>query len=136
MSRILITGARAPAALHLARALAASGHEVHAADTLSQPLTKASRTVARYHRLPPPSEEPEAFADALGDLVASVRPSHVIPTCEEVFYLAWAFETRGFGRTASLGGAPTRLVAPSSDSCPIIASSTARKLTSFGAWAG
>ncbi len=38
MRRVLITGARAPVALHLARLFADAGYEVVAADTLRAPL--------------------------------------------------------------------------------------------------
>jgi len=96
MRRVLITGARAPVALHLARLFADAGYEVVAADTLRAPLARASRHVARYHRLAAPAENPAGFAAALGDVIAAEQPDLVIPTCEEIFYLAWAFETFGF----------------------------------------
>ena len=111
MRRALITGARAPVALHLARLFADAGYEVIAADTLRAPLAAASRHVARYHRLAAPAENPAGFAAALGDVIAAERPGLVIPTCEEIFYLAWAFETSGFSGSGQ--APPPRLIAPS-----------------------
>jgi len=94
MTRILLTGARAPVALHLARLLWADGCEVLLADTLCAPLARHSRACSRYFRLPEPATDPDAFAAALAGIIETERPSHVVPTCEEVFYLAWAFASR------------------------------------------
>ncbi|RUT97909.1 ATP-grasp domain-containing protein [Mesorhizobium sp. USDA-HM6] len=91
---VLITGARAPVALHLARLLHGAGCRVILADTPARPITAASKACARYHRLPPPRFEPEAYADAVEALVRAERVELVIPTCEEVFYLALAWRGR------------------------------------------
>lgn len=92
MNRILITGARAPAALHLARLFDACGVEVIMADTLKRPLAKMSSVCAGYFKLPPPDSRPHDFAERLQAVLEQQKPDLVIPTCEEVFYLAWAFE--------------------------------------------
>ncbi|WP_434721929.1 ATP-grasp domain-containing protein [Mesorhizobium sp. RIZ17] len=100
---VLITGARAPVALHLARLLHGAGHRVILADTPARPIAAASKACARYHRLPPPRFEPRSYADAVEALIRAEGIGLVIPTCEEVFHLALAWR----GRTM-----PTRLFAP------------------------
>ncbi|AHE56310.1 hypothetical protein [Sphingomonas sanxanigenens] len=86
--RVLITGARAPVALDIARSFAAAGHEVHMADSAPALIARWSRTPCALHRLPPPRQAPEAFARAVSALVAGLDPVLVVPTCEEVFHLA------------------------------------------------
>lgn len=103
ITSILITGARAPVALHLARLFHGAGHRVILADTPARPIAAASKACARYYRLPPPRFEPQAYADAVEALVRTEGISLVIPTCEEVFHLALAWR----GRTM-----PARLFAP------------------------
>lgn len=95
--RILITGARAPVAIDLARSFAAAGYEVHMADSVVPWAAKWSKVArGRIHRLPPARW---AFADygrALAHLVDALDPALVIPTCEEVFYVAAAAQAHGF----------------------------------------
>lgn len=89
--RLLVTGARAPVAIEIARLLLAAGYQVHTADSGPFDLAGALRGVRR-HSLPPPRQQPAAFARAVADLVAREGIERVIPTCEEVFYLAAARE--------------------------------------------
>ena len=91
---ILITGARAPVALHLARLLHGAGHRVVLADTPARPIAAASKACVRYYRLPPPRFEPQAYADAVEALVRTEGIGLVVPTCEEVFHLAQAWRDR------------------------------------------
>lgn len=95
MATILITGARAPVALHLARLLSGAGHRVLMADSLPSPMAAASRMHQGFHLLPPPRYEPEAFADALHRLIKAEAVDLVLPSCEEVFHLAllWQRDT-------------------------------------------
>lgn len=102
-STLLITGARAPVALHLARLLSGAGHRVLVADSLARPLAAASRCHAGYHRLPPPRFAPDDYAEALATLIACESVTAVLPTCEEVFHLALAWARRAMG---------ARLIAP------------------------
>ena len=88
MTTIVVTGARAPVALHLARLFHASGHRVVLADTLHRPMARATRCKAVYERLPPPSGGLDAYAAAWRGLLARWAPDLVVPTCEEVFHLA------------------------------------------------
>lgn len=91
---VLITGARAPVALHLARLFHGAGWRVVLADTPAAPLSAASRACAAYVRLPPPRFAFEAYGDAVDALVARENISLVLPTCEEVFYLARVWQER------------------------------------------
>ena len=107
MKTVLITGARAPIALDLARSFASAGWTPHLADSiapLAARLAKVER--ARLHRLPPPRYAFPAFATALERLVATLDPGLIVPTCEEVFYVAAA---------AARGGYADRVFAPSPD---------------------
>lgn len=90
-------------ALHLARLLHGAGHRVILADTPARPIAASSKACARYHRLPPPRFEPQAYAEAVEGLVRAESIGLVIPTCEEVFYLALAWRGRSM---------PTALFAP------------------------
>jgi predicted ATP-grasp superfamily ATP-dependent carboligase len=88
--RILITGARAPVALELARALGGAGHTVYAADSIGGALAGRSRYVAGAPLLPPPRYRPAAFGEALLQVVERLGIELIIPTCEEVFYVGMA----------------------------------------------
>ncbi len=84
MSRVLITGGRAPIALDLARAFAAAGHDVAMADVFK------TRMLAAFpqHTYASPVHAPLAFATDIRRLNADIAPDLVIPLCEEVFHLA------------------------------------------------
>ncbi len=87
--RVLLTGARAPATLELARLCARSGHEVHVADTDRWHICRGSRLISGVHRLPSPRRAgPDTYALAVNRLIATRRFDVIVPTCEEVFHLA------------------------------------------------
>lgn len=97
MSAILITGARAPIALDLARSFAAAGCETHLADSILPWTARLSRRPReRLHRFAPPRFAFAQFAEDLDRLVERLNPRWIIPTCEEVFYVAEAASRRGF----------------------------------------
>ncbi|TGQ73277.1 hypothetical protein EN829_012735 [Mesorhizobium sp. M00.F.Ca.ET.186.01.1.1] len=100
---VLVTGARAPVALHLARLLHGAGLRVILADSPARPIAAASAACASYHRLPPPRFAPQAYARAVEALIRSEGVDLVIPTCEEVFHL---------GQLWRDGTVPARLFAP------------------------
>ncbi|MGZ9099640.1 MAG: hypothetical protein ACXW3O_08055, partial [Brevundimonas sp.] len=83
--RILITGARAAAALDIARSLRAAGYEAHLADCSPAWTARASRSTGPVHRYASPVARPAAFARDLRDLIARLDPVRIIPACEEVF---------------------------------------------------
>ncbi|WP_019421224.1 ATP-grasp domain-containing protein [Paenibacillus sp. OSY-SE] len=85
---VLITGSRAPVSLALARLLGDAGHRIIMADSLRMTLGSASRYVSRHYRYPPPRHEPEPFHTAVERIVIDEQVDYIIPTCEEVFYLA------------------------------------------------
>lgn len=86
--RVLITGARAAAALDLARDFLAAGWEVHLADCRVSHMARASRLPLRHHLYPAPVTERAAFRESIAALVDGEGIDLVVPTCEEVFHLA------------------------------------------------
>lgn len=88
----LVTGARSPAALDIARDLAAAGLAVHMADSRRACLARWSRTPAKVHRFASPVHDPAGFHRDIAALAARLKPVLVVPTCEEVFHLAAARE--------------------------------------------
>ena len=85
---VLITGARAPAALDLARAFAAAGYAAHLADCAPCAMARWSKAPAGVHAYASPVARPEAFERDLRGLVTRLAPRLVVPVCEEVFDLA------------------------------------------------
>ena len=102
-STVLVTGARAPVALHLARLLHGAGRRVILADSPARPIAAASIACAAYHRLPQPRFAADDYAKAVEALVRAEGIELVIPTCEEVFYLGRLWQDRAM---------PARLFAP------------------------
>jgi predicted ATP-grasp superfamily ATP-dependent carboligase len=95
VSNLLVTGARAPVALHLARLFAAAGHRVWLADTHRFPLARATRFAEGYVRLPSPQHDVAAYGRAVEAAVAAYGIDLVVPTCEEIFFLAAARDLHG-----------------------------------------
>lgn len=93
--RVLITGARAPAALDLARSFRAAGYEPHMADSTPARMARLSRAPKAVHRHAPPRQDPAQFRADLAALVRRLDPVLIVPTCEEVFHLAAAAEALG-----------------------------------------
>ena len=85
---VLILGARAPACLEWARAFRAADWDVTAADSLAWPLTRSSSSIDRYLRVPEPRDNPTEWVNVLEQFVTEQIVDLIIPTCEEVFYLA------------------------------------------------
>ena len=94
--RVLITGARAVAALDIARSLRAAGYDPHLADCSPAWLARASNSGGPVHRYASPVHRPVAFARDLRALIARLDPERIIPACEEVFHLAALAEADGF----------------------------------------
>ncbi|AJQ97802.1 hypothetical protein [Gynuella sunshinyii] len=92
MSRLLITGARAPVALEIARNLHRHGHMVFTADSLRFPLAANSRAVSTYYKIPSPRDGIAAYTRALLEIIHREHIDYLIPTCEEIFYIAFIRE--------------------------------------------
>ncbi len=88
MTRVLITGGRAPAALELCRSLRSAGAEVFGAESRRDNVCAASRSVSRSFHVPPPRTERAAFLGELARIVSDHDIDWIIPTCEEGFYMA------------------------------------------------
>jgi len=94
VTRILVTGARAPVALDLARSFRAAGCEVTLADSVRPFAASLSRPRFRILRLPPPRRSFPSFRRLLRALAGDY--DLIVPTCEEVFWLAAAAERDGW----------------------------------------
>ncbi|WP_434339137.1 hypothetical protein [Motilimonas cestriensis] len=86
--RILITGARAPVALEWARILLAQGHQVFLSDCCRFPVGKFVSGISGYIQTSSPRSEPKQYQCQITALVKQHQITLLIPTCEEVFYLA------------------------------------------------
>jgi predicted ATP-grasp superfamily ATP-dependent carboligase len=84
---VLLTGARAPVALDLARRFHAAGWRVHAADSLAAHSTGASRAVSQRHRIAA-AHDTAAFARDLARIAREHALELLVPTCEEAFHVA------------------------------------------------
>jgi hypothetical protein len=119
LTTVLITGARAPVALHLTRLLHGAGWSVHLADSLAVPLAAGTRMKAGYHRLPSLRSGPDGAAVALAGLIRRLGVDLVIPTCEEVLHLARIW--RDHAMPAPLFAPPLALLAEAHDKFRFIA---------------
>lgn len=89
---LLLTGGRAPVCLELARAFGASGWRVLVAESLPVHLCAHARAVGRCFRVPAPNGDPEGFIAALEQIIAAEQVELLIPTCEELFWVARGLE--------------------------------------------
>lgn len=85
---VLLTGARAPATLDLARKFHRQGWRVLTAESLPVDVCDQSNAVARSFRVPPPRFAPQQFIQALHAISDREAVDLIVPTCEEVFTVA------------------------------------------------
>ncbi|GMN03137.1 ATP-grasp domain-containing protein [Erythrobacter sp. MTPC3] len=85
---VLITGARAAAALDMAREFTTAGWDVHLADSVPVRMARWSSVPATHHLYPAPRQKGTAFQACIKRLVDVHRINLIVPTCEEVFHLA------------------------------------------------
>jgi hypothetical protein len=85
---VLLTGGRAPVTLELARAFGRQGWRVLVAESLHPQLSQFSRFVAQTFPVPAPNQQPTAFCAALLAIIQREQVQLLIPTCEEVFWVA------------------------------------------------
>jgi hypothetical protein len=95
MKTVLVTGARAPVALHWARLLHMAGHRVILADSHRFAMARATRFKTAYVRLPQPRNALAAYARAVERIVREHGCDFVLPTCEEIFFLSAARDQNG-----------------------------------------
>ncbi len=88
MPNILLTGGRAPATLDLTRAFHRAGHKVFMAESVRGHLSEPSNTIQKNFLVPPPRQQTDAFINALKNIITQHKIDLLIPTCEEVFYVA------------------------------------------------
>ncbi|WP_312473410.1 ATP-grasp domain-containing protein [Neobacillus sp.] len=88
LKKVLVTGARAPVALHLCRILKESGMEVFAADSISYALAKTSNSINDFFLLPSPKKNSSEYIFSLLNIIQTNQIDILIPTCEESFYIS------------------------------------------------
>ena len=88
METILITGARAPIALEMARSFFHNGHTVIMADSLQFTIARWSNSVKQYYVLPSARHNTADYIHKLNEIIEKENVTHLMPTCEEAFYIA------------------------------------------------
>lgn len=102
MKTVLITGARAPVSRDLALAFTRAGWRAVLADSLYSYAAALSGN--RFEHIASPRFDFTRFKDDIAALVYHYEPALILPTCEEVYWLAVAAEGTEWGQ---------RLFAPS-----------------------
>lgn len=85
---VLITGARAAAALDIARDFACAGWTVYLADSTRSRMARWSSLGARHRLYPAPRQRGRDFRKWVCELVQQEGIDLIVPSCEEVFHLA------------------------------------------------
>ena len=85
---LLLTGARTPVTLDLARSLKHHGYRVIGVESLKFPLSKHSRAFSKFYTIAAPNASLDQFRDDLIRIIKKEKVTLIIPTCEEVFHLA------------------------------------------------
>ncbi|MGX4586276.1 ATP-dependent carboxylate-amine ligase [Paenibacillus chitinolyticus] len=85
---VLLTGCRSYTALDLARRFRDSGWNVFAADSVKFPVCRGSRAVKEFFHVPSPREGYREFIAALTAIIRSAGIDLLLPTSEEIFYIA------------------------------------------------
>lgn len=88
IKRVLITGGRAPVALELARLFQKEGILVQMAESFPYALSKSSKKIEKWHVVAPPKQAFSQFIADLTRIVIDEKMDLLLPTCEEVFYIA------------------------------------------------
>ncbi|WP_447762938.1 ATP-grasp domain-containing protein [Sphingopyxis panaciterrae] len=85
---VLITGARAAAALDIARDFTAAGYRIVMADSVPARISRWSSRAGRFLSCPSPRGNPAQFGERIVQLVGEHGVDLIVPTCEEAFHLA------------------------------------------------
>ncbi len=86
-TRVLCTSARMPFAVDEIRKLVQAGHDVYASDTFKTSPGLHVRGLAGHLITPPPTQETDAFVDAVAETITNHGIDVVLPMFEDVFYL-------------------------------------------------
>ncbi len=86
--RILVTTSRMPFAVDEIHKLGQTGRDVTAADTFASAPGSHSRGATRHIVVPAPTQQTEAFIDAVIEAIGEYDVNWLLPMFEEVFYLA------------------------------------------------
>jgi predicted ATP-grasp superfamily ATP-dependent carboligase len=86
--KILLTFARSPLALDLARQLHASGHKIVAADSIKIHISRFSNAVSKSYLVPSPSANPANYVQALLKIVREESIDFLLPLFEETACIA------------------------------------------------
>ena len=86
--RILFTGGRAPATLEWARLCRLNGHSVWLAECMPWTITSFSTAIEQTLHVPSPRHRYTAFIQQLLVHIKTHKIDILIPTCEEVFWIA------------------------------------------------
>jgi predicted ATP-grasp superfamily ATP-dependent carboligase len=85
---ILLTGGRAFVTLDLARQFARHGYRVVVAESIPIHFCRYSRCITKKYLIPHPNTDQTAYIDALIDIIHKEKIDQLIPTCEEIFFIA------------------------------------------------
>jgi hypothetical protein len=88
MMRVLLTGARAPVTLDLARHFARAGYDVYLADSIHLPLARLSSVLKKSFVVRKPVEGAANYVNDLRNIVSGHKIDLLIPTCEEIYFLS------------------------------------------------
>jgi len=88
MKRVLLTCARVPTALFLARALHKAGAEVHIADPFPIHICKATNSVSGCHIITSPTKNKAAYKNEILDIIIKYKIDLVIPVFEDAIFLS------------------------------------------------
>lgn len=88
MANYLITGARAPVVLDIARCLGQHGHLVYVTDPWQYPIGSQSKWVLACLQTAEPVSQTQQYINDLNEIIRTYQIDYILPTCEEIFYLA------------------------------------------------
>lgn len=88
MKNVLMTGARLPCAIDLARQLKRSGHRVFIADTSKMHPIRFSNSIENYFIIPSPRFFFDEFVQAIINIIEREKIDLIIPVWEEILYLS------------------------------------------------
>lgn len=85
---ILISGARAPISLELARSFKKKGYKVIMIDSFNFTISRWSNAITKYYKVPSPRFQTNAFIEKIQFIITQEKITHFIPTCEEALFIS------------------------------------------------